>query len=153
MGDFAPALAGIVERFPHLRAYRAALALALSLAGEHERASAEFEQLAAHDFTDVPRDMTWFNAICTLAEACARLGDAERAALLYELILPHRTRNMQIGMITCWGSAERYLGLLAGAMGRRDEAAAHFKAALARNAASGMRNVIPFIEAELPARL
>jgi tetratricopeptide (TPR) repeat protein len=138
----------IFERFPHLRAYRAALALALSFAGERERAVDEFERLATHDFTDIPRDMTWFNAVCTLAEACARIGDAARAALLYELIAPFRTRNVQIGMITCFGSAERYLGLLAGAMGRREDAFAHFQAALARNAASGMRSVIPLIEAE-----
>ena len=84
-------------------------------AGNREAAAAEFEQLAADGFAALPRDMIWFSTICVLAEVCAGLGDTKRAATLYDVILPHRGRNVMVGMATCWGSAERFLGLLAAA--------------------------------------
>ncbi len=49
-----------------------------------------------------------------LAQVCALLGDRERArASSTTLLLPYRDRNVMIGIVACWGSAERFLGLLA----------------------------------------
>ncbi len=123
--------------------------LALLLAGERERAVAEFERLAAAGFDDVPRDMLWFAALCTLAEGCALIGDHERAAQLYAHLAPYAARNVQIGMITCWGSADRYLGLLAGTLGEHERAVAHLQAALAGNEAGGMVHMLARVREEL----
>ena len=52
--------------------------------------------------------------------------------------MPYRDVNVVIGLgAVCLGSAARFLGRLAGAMGRRDEAVEHFERALAGNEALG----------------
>src|SRR6201999_1777181 len=121
-------LAALAREHPTYGVYRPALAVAYTQAGDHTRAAQEFEALASTDFRAVPRNLLWFNAICMLAEVCAALGDGARAALLYELLLPYRTRFVLVGVATCWGSAERWLGLLAGAIGEADAAVAHLEA-------------------------
>jgi hypothetical protein len=64
------------------------------------------------------------------------LGDGERAAQLYDLLLPFRDVNVVIGIgAMCEGSAARYLGLLAACTGARREAVEHFEQALIANAA------------------
>jgi tetratricopeptide (TPR) repeat protein len=81
--------------------------------------------------------MFWFTAVCVLAESCALFGDEARAAVLYEMLLPFRERNVQVSQAAFWGSAERFLGLLAAAMGDWDAAQAHFESAIAKNEAAG----------------
>ena len=47
-------------------------------------------------------------------EVCAFLRDVPRAATLYRLLLPYAQRSIVAGgYIACFGSAARYLGLLA----------------------------------------
>jgi DNA-binding NarL/FixJ family response regulator len=102
-------------------------------------------------------DVNLMIARILLAETCAFLGDAHRAAQLYTLLLPFAARNVRLAgtpVASCLGSVERYLGLLAGTMARAaadrgaaapagwDEAQAHFEAALAFNANMGAR---PFV--------
>ena len=55
-------------------------------------ARAEFDALAAARFGGVPFDEEWDVSLCFLAETAARLGDADRAAVLYELLLPYAGR-------------------------------------------------------------
>jgi tetratricopeptide (TPR) repeat protein len=63
---------------------------------------------------------------------CARLGDADRAERLYELLLPYRDVALVVPIATvCCGSNARYLGMLAGVMEDWDAAEEHFEAALA----------------------
>jgi tetratricopeptide (TPR) repeat protein len=69
---------------------------------------------------------------------CAYLRDAERAKTLYELLLPYARRCVVAGpALACYGSASRYLGLLARTLGREDEAERHFQDALELNAQLG----------------
>jgi len=76
-----------------------------------------------------------------LAEVCAFLGDAPRAAQLYDLLLPHASRCVVIGYaIACLGSAARYLGILAATMRRWLDAERHFEQAMAMNAKIGARS-------------
>ena len=52
--------------------------------------------------------------MCVLAQICvAGRRCHTRARSLYALLLPHRERNVMVGMASCMGSAERFLGLLA----------------------------------------
>jgi hypothetical protein len=118
------------------------------LNGEREEGHAAFEELAVDDFAAIPRDMFWFTAVCVAGEACKLLGDAERARALYALLVPYRDRMVQVSQAACFGSAERFLGLLASTCGDIDTAAEHFEAALEKNVRRGVLPLIPFIRVE-----
>ena len=48
------------------------------------------------------------------------------ARVLYELLLPWTGRNIVMGGTGCWGSSDRFLGLLAGVQGHWSDAERHF---------------------------
>jgi tetratricopeptide (TPR) repeat protein len=124
-------IAETVRQHPTVPSWRCLLA---SLYAEQERraeARREFEQLAAHDFTDLPRDNLWLASLSFLAEACANLGDAARATHLYEMLRPFAAHWVVISFgVACRGAVARYLGLCAATAGRDDEAAQYFEQAL-----------------------
>ncbi len=123
---------------PNLRCARARFYLDL---GREAEARAEFAELVAH-FGELPRNFLWLSSLAFLAEACARLADAERAPALYEMLRPFAQLTVTIGPVVPLGSAARYLGLLAAALGRHTDAAEHFEAALAMNARMGMQQAV-----------
>ena len=137
LSDYVATIEAAIARHPSLVAWRAVLPLAHLAAGNVPEAAAEFERLAANDFAGVPRDLFWFTAVCVLGECAALFGDEARATVLYELLLPFKDRNVQVSQAAFWGSAERFLGLLAAATGRLDDAQTHFESAIAKNEASG----------------
>ena len=75
-----PAVREMAQRYPAIRAWRLALVSFLADAGRLEETRTEFERLAAHDFDDIPLDAQWLTAMTRIADACAHLGDAQRAA-------------------------------------------------------------------------
>jgi class 3 adenylate cyclase len=108
--------------------------------GREEEARRELEHSAANDFDDLRQDANWLISVTLLSEVCAFLGDAPRAATLYDLVLPYAGRNVMVGPgIISAGSASRYLGLLATATCRWEEAAQHFEDALKMNTRMGAR--------------
>jgi len=126
----------LVNASPNLTAWRAALTTLLCEAGRLPEARRELEALAANGFAGIPQDGDWMITVTLLADSCTELGDAERAAQLYELLLPHGASNVVIGLgAVCLGSAARYLGRLASAMGERTTAIEHLRSALDANAA------------------
>jgi DNA-binding CsgD family transcriptional regulator len=133
--EFAPAVRYFVATSPEHAAWRPGLAVIYSELGLEQEARAEFERLAAHDFADLPQDAMWLACLVYLAEVCAFLGDARRAATLYRLLAPCAGRALVVGFTgACYGAASRYLGLLATAMARWEEAQQHFEDALTMNA-------------------
>jgi hypothetical protein len=63
------------------------------------------------------------------------LGDVERAAVLHEQLQPYAGLNVVTGLgISCLGSVELYLGMLAATAGRWTESDRHFASALAMHA-------------------
>lgn len=124
-----------VQQHTTAAAWRPGLALIYSELGRQREARAEFEHLARHDFIDLPRDALWVASMTYLVDVCTFLGDAARAAILYQLLLPYAERTAVIGtMVACYGAMARYLGALATTMGHWDVAAQHFETALALNA-------------------
>jgi hypothetical protein len=64
------------------------------------------------------------------ARSCAYLGDAERAAVLHDQLLPYAGLNVVTGLaISCPGSVEFHLGLVAVTAARWDDAERHFTSA------------------------
>jgi DNA-binding SARP family transcriptional activator len=128
----------LVNANPHRPAWRAALMTLLWETGRRDEALHELDELARHDFADIPRDGDWLIAITLLAEGAAELGDRERSRQLYELLLPYGAGNVVIGLAAvCLGAAARILGRLAATVGDRAEAARHFERALEVNTTLG----------------
>jgi catechol 2,3-dioxygenase-like lactoylglutathione lyase family enzyme len=126
------------------------LALSLAQAGQLDAAR---EVLDGTDIAAIPRDMLWMASMCLLAQTCALVGDAERARVLYDLLLEHRDRNVMVGMANCMGSAERFLGLLAFTTGDFPHAEVHFDTAIERNAAGGIDHCFAMVRNDYAAML
>jgi DNA-binding CsgD family transcriptional regulator len=109
--------------------------------GRQEQAQAAFERLAARDFALANvEDGARLGSLVYLAEACAWLGDAARAARLYALLEPHGGSGIVFGAnVASFGCVDRVLGMLALTMEQWDRAETHFERALAFDQASGGR--------------
>src|SRR5262249_22152007 len=120
--------------------YRCTLGWFYAQLGKREKARAELERVASNDFKDFRRNVLWLMSIAFAAEISSTVGDARRAKVLYELLLPYSGRNVVPGYApVCWGPVSRYLGLLAATLERWEEAARHFEDALTMNARMGAR--------------
>jgi tetratricopeptide (TPR) repeat protein len=139
MPELLDHLRQMVERYPSIPAWRAVYAYALCEDGQREAAQIELDRLAVDDFRSLPRDFTWMCLLAFLALLISGLDDTRHAAQVYELLSPYQryaVRVTRIG-VACLGSAAHYLALLATALGRWDEAARHFEAALAMSTRLG----------------
>src|SRR5439155_4558167 len=76
-------------------------------------------------------------ALGSLAEVSAHLAGRKRAVQLYDLLGPYAARSAEVECTVSGGPVSRYLGLLASALHRWDDAAGHFEAALAMAARMG----------------
>jgi tetratricopeptide (TPR) repeat protein len=136
--EIAPIVKHFVEERGASAAWRPGLALIYADLDLRRDASLEFERLAADGFASIPRDSLWQTSLCYLAEVCAYLGDADRAAVLYELLLPYARLTVVLGNATvCYGATSRLLGQLASIRAQWDAAEAHFEHALELNARMG----------------
>lgn len=112
--------------------WRAAQVMADLEAGNLEHARTEFEDLAARDFADVADDFFRSVTLALLADSCARIGDADRAELLYALLLPYREQLVLLtNAVVFMGSISHYLGILALTRESFEDAAPHLEDAIA----------------------
>ncbi|MEA2444573.1 MAG: eukaryotic-like serine/threonine-protein kinase [Thermoleophilales bacterium] len=120
------------DLYPSVPTWRCALAYALAEQDREADCRAQFERCAEDDFGALPRDGNWLTGMAYAARTCGYLGDAERAAVLHGQLLPYRRLNVVTGLgISCLGSVEHYLGILAGTAGMYEDSEAHFAAARA----------------------
>lgn len=140
LDEIESGLQAFAAEYPRLAAWHFALAWIQAQQGRHDHAAAELDRLAADDFADLPGDYMRLAAIAWLAEVCHTIGDALRAAPLYDMLAPWAERCIVVGYgISGLGSAERPLGLLAATLGRHADAVRHFERALAANERVGAR--------------
>ncbi|MEK6277517.1 MAG: AAA family ATPase [Actinomycetota bacterium] len=140
LSEVEGALQELTERYSTVPAWRAPLAFLYSEMGRDSAARAELEALADDDFAALPRDATWLPALGFLSLTCASLGDVERAASIYELLLPLRNRPIVVGGGGAYASTtSHYLGVLAGVAGRWDDAVELLTEAVERNSQLGAR--------------
>jgi len=131
MAELEPTVRSYIDADPAHKVWRSALAVLLAEDGRLDEAREHFEVLARHDFTDIPRDVAWLFGLAARAEVCTLLGDAARAALLYDLLVPHADQVIVLFTRPLFaGAVAHYLGLLATLAGRLDDAEAHFRAAI-----------------------
>jgi predicted ATPase/class 3 adenylate cyclase len=140
LGEMESVWRGAAEQNPDIPAVRAGLAFLYTDLGREAEARAEFEGLAADDFAGLPRDENWLTGVAHLAQVCAFLGDAGRAAVLYRSLLPYAGRHIfPAGNFSYIGSVSGHLALLATTMGQWEEAAQHFEEALKMSVQMGAR--------------
>jgi tetratricopeptide (TPR) repeat protein len=79
------------------------------------------------------------NASAYLASICHALGDADHARTMYEILLPQSDIHLSDGRppAGCHGYGAHYLGMLAGLLGRSEDAERHFTRALELHTAMG----------------
>jgi DNA-binding CsgD family transcriptional regulator/tetratricopeptide (TPR) repeat protein len=105
--------------------------------GMEVEARRELARLVA-DGLEPLRDSLWLASLAYLADACAALGDEPLAALVYPELQPLAGANVMIGhLVSCYGAADRYLGMLAAVLGEPERAEEHFQRALELNRRMG----------------
>ena len=148
---------GPAELEPELRALAAeapavwggTLTHMLAITGRLDEARPGFELLAASDFGGPVDDLAALPRLSRCAEICRALGDEERAAVLYERLTPHADRWLVFAGGLCTGTVRVRLGILAATMGRLEDAAAHFEAAVRAHRAAGAAPITALAEFEL----
>jgi hypothetical protein len=139
LDELEPVLTAAAALYDAVPAWRGALAWLYAETGREAECRAEFERLADDDFRGLPHDGNWLTGIAYSAAACAYLGDAARATVLYEQLLPYGKLNVVTGLgISYVGSVELYLGLVAATAARWDDADRHFTSA--RRVHEGLRS-------------
>ncbi len=114
--------------YPAVPAYEAAYAAVLCDLGRVRDAAQLLERWTERGFDQLPRDQVYSTALALWAKVAADVASEQAAAALYELILPWRDQLAWSGA-SGYGSAEHYLGRLAGTLGATDRARNHFVAA------------------------
>lgn len=138
--DFLDAFAVQFPTFPQVRIE---LATSYLLLDRRDEAQAQLDYFAAHDFSDLRRDLDWLFFIAATADVCASLRDRRRAQVLYELMKPFAERSSltTFGAVG-GGSAARALGRLAALLEKWDSAEEYFQSALRRNGALRSRPLV-----------
>jgi tetratricopeptide (TPR) repeat protein len=107
---------------------------------EPEAARRQLERMSGADFSDVPPDEAWLMTLAVAAEACAHLGDRQRARTLYDLLAPYADLIVSHQHLRVYlGSVEYVLGRLAEALEERERAADHYQAAMESSRRIGAR--------------
>lgn len=155
LAELAPVLEQFQASMPDSLVWQPGYIVLCCELGRQEQAQAAFERVAARDFAiGDASDGARAGSLVYLAEACAWLGDAARAAQLYELLRPYGGHGIVFGShVASFGSADRVLGMLAATMRRHSEAAAYFERAIAFDSASGARPWVAHTRLEYAALL
>ena len=141
--EMIPTVRELAKRYPAIRAWRLALVSFLCESGRLDEGREEFERLAAHDFEDLPLDANYITGMALISRAAWRLGDAERARLLYPKLAPYEGLTVVAGRATaCNGPVSLYLGALALTLSRTADAIAHFERSIELSQEMGER---PFL--------
>jgi len=126
-----------IEEYPARPMFRCMLALLCAELGREQEAATMLGELTRDGCAALPATNEWLFSLGFLAEVAERVGDVERAGVLYELLLPYSGRNGSTPDYIATGSVARALGLLAAVMGRSDDARRNFEQALAMNERMG----------------
>jgi DNA-binding CsgD family transcriptional regulator/tetratricopeptide (TPR) repeat protein len=137
LAELAPAVRILAADPDRDGPWRPGLAAVLAELGMEDEARRELARVAAIGF-DGYRASLWLATLTYLTDAAAAVGDERMAALLYPELEPFAATNLMIGhLVACYGSADRYLGMLAATLGERDLAEDHFERAMAMNREMG----------------
>jgi hypothetical protein len=127
LDELEPLLAAYVESDPDILSYQCALANLHARLGRVDEAADRVAAIVDSRLDDIDRYSDfWLVAMSQTADACVTVGDAARAAVLYDRMADVTNINIVVSPCGCDGSFDRLLGRLAGLIGRWDDAEAHF---------------------------
>jgi class 3 adenylate cyclase/tetratricopeptide (TPR) repeat protein len=130
LAEVAPLLKRFVDEHPNDPTWRPGLMLICCDLGFTAQARHHLDQLAKSE-SDIPVDSKRLVTLTYLAEVAARLREIGHAERVYAFLLPFRDQAVTVPAVTlCCGSAARYLGMLASALGDWSAAEAHFEYAV-----------------------
>jgi DNA-binding CsgD family transcriptional regulator/tetratricopeptide (TPR) repeat protein len=133
LAELAPVIRILAGEGEREGPWRPGLIAVLVELGMEQEARRELAHLAAEGI-DGLRTSLWTATLAYLADACTALGDEAMAALVYPELEPLAGANVMIGhLVSCYGAADRYLGMLAGTLGESQRAQEHFERALQLN--------------------
>jgi DNA-binding SARP family transcriptional activator/tetratricopeptide (TPR) repeat protein len=131
LAELRPRIEAFATGQPWNVVWRAGLPYILSELELYPEARSILDELALDEFATLPRDGNWLASLWLLSLGCRRLGDGERAEILYRLLGPFADRIATTGTGSfVAASCAQSLGVLAGTAGHYDSATAHFEAAL-----------------------
>jgi RecA/RadA recombinase len=113
-----PGMQQDAERLANLPFVRARLALMCALVEQTNDARQHLHALVRHALPALHEDLSTLACFAFLAESAWLLNEAVCAAAIYPRLLPHRDHVVAVGSTLCFGSVERYLGLLEWTLGR-----------------------------------
>jgi hypothetical protein len=120
--ELLPLTRNMVELYPLIPAWRTGVALVCAWLGRLDEAQEQLDLLAPNRFAVMPLDANWLVGIALMAEVANVVGDADRAAVLYDLLLPHAELAVLAGSpADCLGSSSAFLAMAAAACGRWDD--------------------------------
>jgi len=138
LAELAPVIGALARRPPGDGPWRPGLVAVLAELDMQDQARRELASIAA-DGLDALRQSLWLASLAYLTDACSALGDEETAALLYPALEPCAGETLMIGhLVSCYGAADRYLGMLATTLGDWQRAEDHFERAAELNRRGGM---------------
>jgi DNA-binding CsgD family transcriptional regulator/tetratricopeptide (TPR) repeat protein len=133
LAELAPAVRILAGDPDREGPWQPGLVAVLAELGMETEARQELAKLASGGIEGF-RASLWLGTLVYLTDACAALGDEAMATLLYPELEPFLGENVMIGhLVACYGSADRYLGMLAATLGEAALAEQHFERALERN--------------------
>ena len=137
LADIAPVMR-ILTRGTHEHGpWRPGLVSLLVELGMEAEARRELAEIIGEGL-DRFRETLWLGSLTYITDACAPLGDQRAAALVYPELEPLANTNAMVGqLVACYGSVDRYLGMLATTLGEWERAEQHFERAMTQNRQMG----------------
>jgi DNA-binding CsgD family transcriptional regulator/tetratricopeptide (TPR) repeat protein len=137
IAELAPVVRILAGSTRERGAWRPGLVSVLVELGMESEARRELDRIVREGL-DQFRESLWLASLTYITDACSALGDAAAAALVYPELEPLAGRNVMIGhLVSCYGAADRYLGMLAATLGEWERAEDHFERAIALNRKMG----------------
>jgi len=134
---YVPPFEAMSAAQPGNLAWSAITAWCLAESGARDRAAALLRRTQPAAAASADKNYLWWAVIVGFSGAVDLMGDREWAEALYDLAVPYAGSNCTLGLASFLGAADHWLGVLAAAAGRFDEAIAHLEAALARHREMG----------------
>ncbi len=152
--ELEPLLVALIDDYPLIPAWRAALPYLWAELGDVDAARAHFATMVALGLENVPRDGNWTTAMALLAKVTHFIDDAEHAALIYSWLADFAGLVVLAGLPTeMLGTVDLFLALLAATMRNWDDFERHAADALALNEKLGMRIWLASAQYEIGAIL
>ena len=139
LAELAPAVRLLAGGSGREGSWRPGLAALLAELGMEAEARRELARVAGEGIEPY-RASLWLATLTYLTDASSAVGDESIAAIVYPELEPFAGTNVMIGhLVACYGSADRYLGMLAATLDERDRAEEHFERAMRMNREMGAR--------------